>query len=62
LRQRHVILVAEIRQTGGDSICWFLRNESGLTVAALGALFSATPACAQALTDHYWLEAAAYWP
>jgi len=34
----------------------------GLTVAALGALFSATPAGAQALTDTYWLEVAAYWP
>ena len=34
----------------------------GLAVAALGVMFSATPACAQALTDHYWLEAAAYWP
>jgi hypothetical protein len=34
----------------------------GLTVAALGAFFAATPAGAQALTDHYWLEAAAYWP
>ena len=34
----------------------------GLTVAALGAFFSATPAGAQALTDDFWLEAAAYWP
>ena len=34
----------------------------GLTVAALGAFVSATPAGAQALTDDFWLEAAAYWP